>query len=401
MLFRNRRFGLLVSGQFLSSIGNHLFTLALYWYVLVATGSRGALALVGFAQSLPGVAALFTGVYVDHWRKRRTMLASDALRLLIVLGLVVLLRARLLTLPLLVLGVLGLELVGAFFRPAGLALLPEIVPREELPSASGTLQASASLAQMIGMLGGGAIVAALGVLWAMAANAFSFVVSLVSLLSIRVAEEVQPRKAVRFLEEWLAGIRLMGRSRLILRVVLAALAANFAVAPLEIVMPAWVRGPLHGAAWMLGMAMAAILFGMLLGGTALGAISKRLGTVPLLTGGFVAFGLGATLVGAVPNLLWCVGWLVVAGFAGGVVNGYLTALAMQVVPAPSRGRVFGAMGALTTLAAPLGMAFFGVLMTRIPLPVVLLVMGAVTVAAGCSFLLPLPDDVAAMAETSA
>ena len=400
MVFRNRRFTILLAGQLLSSAGNNLLLLALFWYVLTTTGSSADLALTGLVEMLAGVAALFTGVYVDRWHKRRTMIVSDALRAGIVGLMWALLVLRALPFVPLLLLFFVLQIVGAFFDPAGSAFLPLIVAHEDLPAAAGVYQSGASLAKMVGLLGGGAVVAILGFPLAVLLDGVSFLASVATLLCMRSTEPEPARVERRFFIEWFAGLRVIGRSRAVLRISAARLLANFALAPVEIVLAAWVRGPLHGTALDFGLAMGVLLAAMTLGGVLLGLWPWRDRAILLLAWGLLVAGGSFATVGMDSLLVWTMAALALFGLASGVMKGLLSGLTLQLVPAASRGRVLGALGALSTVSQPVGIAFFGALMTRLPLADVLAAIGLIICLAGASLLLPIKDDLAALSDVS-
>ena len=395
-VLRQRNFAVLYYGQMLSTIGNHLFTLALLWYVLTTTGSRLDVSLAGFAQALPGVAALFTGVFVDRWRKRQTMMVADGLRTVIALALFLLVRTGPAALPPLLLFVLCLELVGTFFRPAASALLPQLVPQDDLPAAAGLFQSSSASAQFVGLVGGGLLIGWVGVPLLFLLNGLTFVASVVGVGLVRVQEPLARRaKSASFLREWLEGMRAIGRSKALLRILAAALVANFALAPLDVLFPVWVRGTLHGPATDLGLLMGALLAGLVAGGLLVGSVAARLDLRAILAATFVLAGLALAALGALPSLPFDMAVGFALGVAAGVASGVLTALMLQKVPAEGRGRIFGALNALSTLATPAGIALAGIL-AGVPLPLLFAGFGAIAALAGASFFLPLRDDLAAM-----
>jgi MFS family permease len=83
-LFRawaNRSFVLLWNGQALSRIGDHLYQVALAWWVLQETGSAGAMATVLIFALAPTVLfALYGGVLVDRYPRLPILIGSDVVR---------------------------------------------------------------------------------------------------------------------------------------------------------------------------------------------------------------------------------------------------------------------------------------------------------------------------------
>ena len=392
-MLRNRQYTILFSGQVVSTLGTNLFLLALPWYVYVSTNSKADLAIVGFAGSLPALAGIFAGVFVDRWNKRLTMIAADAIRAVLAaaVGLIALLPH---TFPAIIALVLLLQLAGVLFGPAEMALIPMVVGEEEVPGAMGLNQSGGAIAQLAGQAGGGALLMALGAPLLFLANAASFLVSVVSLLFIRTAEPSHTSQPHAFFKEWRAGFALFGRSRMILLIVSAALVTNFGLAAFDIALTAWVRGPLHGNALWLGLVGAGFFLGVIAGGVSLGAITRKLPLRATLIAGLITTGVVIGAVGLIANPYWTIAVLTVCGFSVGILNGSVGAMAIRVIPESMRGRVFGLLGALSMAAAPAGIAVFGALMVYIPLQALFATMGSLCVASGLAFFLPVKDDLA-------
>lgn len=391
-ILRNRNFAILFSGQLVSMVGNNLYMIALPWLVYSMTGSKSDLALTGIFQTLPGIAGLFVGVFIDHWRKKQTMVWSNILRAAISLALylVVLLHPPFMTLLVLV---LLLELVGTFYRPAESALLPFILPKDKLSSAMGLTQSGGALAQLFGVLLGGTLIGLIGAPLLFLLNCFTFCTSLISLFFVRVKETINaPAKKASFVGEWLEGMRAILRFKMLLRIMLAAMVTNFALAPIDIVMTAWVKGPLHGTALVLGAINASLFVGILVGGMLLGRINQRIDLKTILLAGLVVAGVCAGAIGLFADMYWAIALGLIFGFVAGILNGSVGAIMFQVVPEQMRGRLFSTLGAVATLAIPLGMAVYGWLLVYVPLQWMFVLIGFPAVLSGLSFLLPLKDE---------
>lgn len=402
-LLRNRNFAILLSGQLISTIGNNLFGIALPWYVYALTNSKSDLALTGIAQTLPAIVGLVAGVWVDRWSKRSTMIASDIVRGVLsgILFIDVLFHWPLWTILLMV---LALQVVGQFFNPASGALFPLLVDSDDIAGGSGLLQSSNATAQLIGTVSGGALMGALGAPFLFLLDAVSFFASVVSLFFIRVKESIKPRQSGEpvvlntstsvqvFFRDWLEGLRLIGRSKFLILVIAAALVINFALAPMDIALTAWVKGPMHGIPLDLGIINGGFFVGVVLGGLSVGFLSKHVPIRVVLLLGTVLLGICVAAFGlfllVVPETVLAM----LAGFAIGSVNGSLNATFIQMVPEDMRGRAFGILGGLAAMAMPLGMVIFGALMVHISLPLLFIVIGGLSAVTGLSFLLPVKDD---------
>ncbi len=411
-LVKNRNFMILLSGQLVSTAGNNLFGIALPWYVYSLTGSKEALALTGIAQTVPAITGLFSGVMVDRWRKRATMMGSDGIRAILNF---ILFGAVLLKWPFstILLMVLALETAGQFFGPASAALFPLLVNEDQVAAGSGLLQSSNATAQLVGTVSGGALMALLGAPLLFLFNGISFIASVVSLAFIRVRETISPpsqgssgslshneerplhrnqQGIKRFMQEWMQGVRLITKSKFLLLVIISALVTNASMAPFDITMTAWVKGPMHGSAFYLGIINGGFFVGIIAGGLLLGTVAKRVPLRALLVTGLVGIGASCAAFGLFRVVLTESLLALFGGFFVGALNGGLNATLITLIPPSMRGRAMGLLGALSTFAMPLGMAVFGTLMIHISLQWVFALIGLLCALSGLSLLLPVKDD---------
>jgi MFS family permease len=206
-LLRKRQFRLLWAGQSASAVGDAVLVLALPFAVLQLTGSASAVGLALAAYTIPLAAfALVGGVWADRLPRRRVMLAADAARAVVEMALAALLLAGTARLWQLIALTAIYSAATAFFQPALLGVVPEVVDERRLQPANALLGLSRELAFVAGLPLGGAVVAGLGAGAAVAFDACSFVVSAVALAYVH---PVAPAQAARlgFLTELNAGLR--------------------------------------------------------------------------------------------------------------------------------------------------------------------------------------------------
>jgi len=144
---RSRAFALMWIGQSISALGNGAFTTALAWQVVVLTHSATLMGIILVAQVIPAlVFLLIGGVAADRFPRRLLLFWSDAGRGIVVLLIALLAWLHLLQTWHLIVLALIFGIVGAFFNPAFRAIPPQLVPREDLPSAN-------SLTELTGQVG--------------------------------------------------------------------------------------------------------------------------------------------------------------------------------------------------------------------------------------------------------
>jgi len=185
---RHRQFRLLWTGMSASLIGDGMLLVALAWFVYDQFGLPSAMSAVGVALSLPQVVTLLVGgVISDRFDPRRVMLLSDLARGAVMAGVAALAIGGALTSLWTLLGLIVVYGAAAgFFGPAFDALVPRIVPQSDLVAANSLDQfvRPAGL-QIFGPMLGGFLIGLVGAGWAFAADAVTFVISVVCLLAMR------------------------------------------------------------------------------------------------------------------------------------------------------------------------------------------------------------------------
>lgn len=175
-LFRNRWIASTVSG-----LGTWMQDTAGTWLMTALTGSPLLIALMQTAASAPVlILGLFAGATADIFERRRLLIFWQSWQLISVALLAILAFCGVIG-PWTLLALTFLMNIGsAMNNPAWQAIVPELVPREQLPDAVSLQSASNNLARAVGPAMGGLMVAAftrvvIGAGWVFALNAGSFV----------------------------------------------------------------------------------------------------------------------------------------------------------------------------------------------------------------------------------
>ncbi|HEY2506271.1 MAG TPA: MFS transporter [Streptosporangiaceae bacterium] len=177
MIVNNPSFGLLWSGQLLSSIGSWLLVVAVPVAVFRLTGSARDTGLATVAEVLPVVAlGPVAGVFADRWNRRTVMVTASLAQAAAVLLLIFFTSAD--RLWLLLLAVVAENGIGMFFTPAYQGVVPFTVGRgSDLDNANGWSAAARGITGLSGGPLGGAVYAALGFRAAVGLDAASYVVA--------------------------------------------------------------------------------------------------------------------------------------------------------------------------------------------------------------------------------
>ncbi len=183
------------AGQTVSQFGAQItlvaFPLTAVLILHASALQMGVLEALGMAPFL--LAGLPVGVLVDRGRRRPLLILADTVRLLLVGAVPALYLAHALH-AMWVLDAVQFVAGGmtVLFDVAYQSYLPAVVGRETLVEGNSRLEASRAVAQVAGPSVGGALVAALTAPVALAANAATYLVSVVSLSAIRTEEPTPP-----------------------------------------------------------------------------------------------------------------------------------------------------------------------------------------------------------------
>ena len=257
---RRREFRLLWLGMCVSLLGDGAFLVAIAWQVYELSNAPTALGIVGIALTVPTIAFLLVGgVASDRLDRRRIMIFADLARMLAAGALAVLALTGVLELWHVVALVMVYGTGQGFFAPSFDALVPELVPREELPQANALDQIVRPIAlRLAGPAIGGVLVGAFGAGSAFGLDAASFAISATALLLMR-RPVVRPRDtAPSLLGDLREGWEFVRhRSWLWATFVSAAIAYLLFMGPVEVLLPYVVKETLGGSAAQLGLVFAA------------------------------------------------------------------------------------------------------------------------------------------------
>ena len=397
-LTRNGNFVLLVTGQFVSQMGDRLAMVAFPWLVWRTTGSALSTGLVLALFTLPYVLfGTVAGGVLDRIDKRGVMVAADLARGGLVLA--VPFVASRSTGGLYVLA-FAVATATVFFDPGLMALLPDIVPQDDLLRANSLLAASEHVTEIVGFAAAGFLVSYLATRATFTIDAATFAVSAVTLLAMTIrpasGSPDTSSKALRktgFIGEIAEGIRYL-REHVGLRantlLAMAAAAGAGAFYPLTFLLAA----DRFGGTTAFGFMEASVAIGYLCAAIVIGSAARRLRKGLAITIGLMVMGVCATLPWVVHALPLVLLDFAALGAANAAVLISIDTYVQATVPATISGRVWGARFTLTQGAFAVGVLAAGALATGIGLGPLFGICGAILfVPALVALFLPVIRDV--------
>jgi MFS family permease len=391
-LLSNRRYALYLASRVSLIVATQMLSVAVGWQVYEITGDPLALGLSGLALFLPGFLLALPGGHVADRRDRRGILVVCHLGVTasaVALGAIAYAGVKSLVPIYTVLTVLGT--IRAFSGPAGQALMPNLVSRQELGRAISLGSSCWQLAMIVGPSLGGVLYAATGrayvVYAACSVMAFG---AFFSVLAIGPSPPGEGRsRAPATAETLFAGLRYVWSNKPILGAIsldLFGVLLGGAVA----LLPIFARDLLHVGAWGLGVLRSAPAIGAATMALSLAyfPIRRRAGRAMLVA--VFVFGAATIVFGLSRSFVASLAALVVIGASDMISVVVRTTLVQTRTPDEMRGRVgavnmvfIGASNELGEFESGVTAAIFGPV-----LAVVLGGIGTMLVVGVCALVFP-------------
>jgi len=385
-VLRLPEFRKLFAAQAISDIGDGMTFTALLLLVNGLTHSPAALAVLSIAVAVPSmVGGILAGAYADRLDRRRIMIASDALRTVLVLGFVLVGTVE--RLPILYVVAFAQASIGTFFSPARGALIPRVVPRGGLLAANGLAQVSRMVGGVIGTGLAGLLIASTGTYWpAFVLDATTFVASVLIVLRVdpalgrpATATAGQPTRSIG--ASALEGLRLIAGSPTLTATVAGLAIAMLGFGAVNLLFIPFLINTLHESAAWTGALEASQTASMVLAGGIVGSLAARMSAQSMMVGGLVGIGLLIVSLSVTPNVLvllvvvFAVGWFITPAHVA------TQTILQSTTTDEVRGRVLGAFQASMSTTTIVSTALAGVFAGVVGVRNVFLVGGLICLAA--------------------
>jgi MFS family permease len=366
-LFADRDFRLLFGADVASKLGTQVTLWALP--LIAAVVLRATPLQVGLLTAAQMVAFLLIGLpagaWVDRLRRRHILIVSDLGRFVLLASIPVAWGLGLLGMPQLYVVALLTGALTVFFDVARQSYLPHLIGRDRLMEGNARFAAVDSTAQVSGPALAGYLIQLLTAPVAIVTNALSYVISATSLMAIRPREPRPERAAHRHLgREVGEGLRYVFGHRLLRPVAVATGTFNLFANVRNTMLIVVLAGELRLPAGAIGLVMAFLGVGGLLGSLVARRVADRLGPGRAI---WIPLAAAAPFVFLVPLVragwwLWLVGLaLGVSGIAIACYNITQLSLRQRVTPERLLGRMNATMRFLVWGTLPVGSTVGGLI----------------------------------------
>jgi len=399
--FRHRDFALLWSGSLVSNVGSWMQTVAVGALVTASTGRATWAVLVAAGAFLPiGLLSPVGGALADRLERRRWLMVGNLVETALAGLLAVLVYAGQSSPGLLVLVVSAQGCVTALVIPFQQAILPDLVPREELLAAASLNSAQFNLGRVIGPALAGLTVHFFGYGTAFVANAVSFLAVVVALGFVHL-----PRPTAVGRPGLWSSIRQgarVARQQPGCRAAIGLVAITALLAsPFIALIPAVARSLTDGRGRSVASATAVLTtaqgIGAVLGALAVASLALRFGRTRLLMGELAGVCIALIAYDLSPTLAWAaVSLTIVGGLYIGVLSGLSTVVQLQT-PHEFRGRVLSLYTVALGVLYPIGSLVQGPIADTLGLPATTAAASVMLLGALAFIALARPRVVAALA----
>jgi len=377
--FRSREYRLLIAAVTLSIFADGMFAVVLAMQVIALSGDPVSLSIVTtcFGAALVGC-VLIGGVTADRIPQRAILIAVEIINTAVSATIAALGMVGALQIWHLAVGAAALGAAAAFFFPAYSALLPRILPADQLLAANGVEGVVRPVFQRaIGPAVAGIVVGAtfpaLGAATVAALFAVGLVLLVVNRMSPKPVEKQEHSHVLRDLREGF--VFVLGTPWLLWTLLFASIFVLVVLGPIEVLLPFIAKDRFADGARMYGFILA--FFGL---GSALGALTVSSGRMPRR---YLSVMMAAWSVGSVPLVVFgftsSFALMALATFAIGFTDGMgmviWGTLLQRRVPGEMLGRVSSLDFFVSLAFLPVSFAVVGPLSKVVSLQMIFLIAG--------------------------
>lgn len=364
--------------QSITLFGSTLVQMAIVWYVTRNTSSGAWVAAFSVCSYLPEFVISFSGgVWADRYHRKKLIIGADFFIAVVTLAMMMRMpyissQSRLL-LALLIMSILR-SLGAGIQTPAVNAVVPQLVPADQLMRFNGINAAMQSIVRFAAPAAAGVILTIGSLRSTLLIDVLTAVVGIGLLSRISISHERKERGAP-VSADLKAGLSYAFSDKLIRRLLMVYGLFVFLCVPagyLAGLFVSRVYGESYGYLTMVELAgFAGMMVGGLLMGT-WGGFKSRKATLLL---GLAIFGMMAILMGMSTNFIFYLALMAVYGVALTTVQTAITTLLQEKTEVAMQGRVFGLLGSMYSGCMPVGMMVFGPLADAVPLRWIMIASG--------------------------
>lgn len=389
-LRQEREYLKLLGAGLISRFGDSVDAIAYSWMVYQITGSPVWLSIIFGVNALPTIVFQpFAGVWLDSWDKKNVMVLCDIGRgtLVGITGLLFV-TGRLSPWTILALTVFN-STFEAFRIPAGVAITPSILKRENYDHAMGLRSTLSRAFEIVGTMAAPAIIALLGLAGALFIDAVTFLLSGLIIMFINTPNEEKARAAANKVDYWrnmCEGLVYFRTKHVVLAICLMGCLGNALAVPIGALMTAFVKEYLLLGVEALTVGSLCSTIAMALGALVYPWLKKHFKNLTLVTVGLaglaVTYGI-MSVISSLPHayarLVGLGAAMVVLGFSVSIVSMVVSVSFMMHVERNYLGRIAALFNSMVMGITPLSSFALAPIITVLPINHLYAIMGVLMI----------------------
>jgi len=387
-------FTIIWTGQLLSTLSSAIVGYAVVFWLSMETKSAEVLAFATIAVLLPQLlVGPFTGVLIDRWDRRRTMITADIFIAVCSLIMGILFLTDHVKIPLIYLLLVLRSLGSAFHTPAMQASVHLLSPSSELMRISGINQMIHSLSAIAGPALAALMISVLNMTWVLMTDVIGALIATATLLMINIPNPTreEDKPAPQMFRELKEGLNEIFSRRELFWLFIVVIIAYFFIMPVSALFPLMTINHFNGGTYQMSIVEMAWGIGMLAGGGFLGIKKFNLNEIMLINATYILLGLTFLFSGVLPRsgFWFFTGLTLLGGISMTIYSGSFTVVLQKTIDPAVMGRVFSIYGSVTLLPSMFGLLQTGFIADAIGVPNAFIISGsAITLLGVFSFYAP-------------
>jgi MFS family permease len=357
---RHRNYSLYWAGFIISNAGAWIQSVAQGWLVYEISGSAAWLGAIGFVRAFPLIfLSLIGGTVADRFDRKKILYITQAVQTMTALMLGVLTTLGVVQ----VWHVIALSTLSAaaqaFDQPARQALVPSLVPREDLHAAISLNAIAFNGAAIFGPSLAGVLVPLAGLAGCFYINAVSFGAVFVALGMMQFPVHRPRDHKQSMLRDLLEGLHFVRTKPVILALISMAAVASFFARPYQQFITVFAKDVMQGDIGLAGLMLSAPALGTVIFMLVVASLGNIEWKGKLMVGAGLGFALALIAFAWTPNPYLAMGLLVIAGGCNMTWQTTLNTLLQTNVDDEMRGRVMSTYTITALAMMPLGQGPMG------------------------------------------
>lgn len=362
-------------GQLISVIGDGCINIGFIWWVLDKTNSAADASLVLFPAMFVRVFLLpLFGPIGDKFARKHVAFLGDFWRFICDLILGILALYSYFHLNILVILFIANAIGSALHSSVSFSIVPQLVPRDDIPEAIKQSQMFESFGNVAGYLLGGALVSLLGYGWAFIFNAITFLIAAFATLCIKANTTPSVDKTKYNLSLWFSdikkGLNVLRKIKIEFHVTILLTLVMIFTSSLNLGLPLLAKNILSMPPWFLGLLNVSLGVGSLLGALFLTKIRCLFSWDKLIVSGYIIVGIVLSFLSWNRIPFISIALMSFAGMASAIALISISTQSALAIPDTYRSRIDTLTNFMKMMSNPIGMAVFGIAFTSLGFSIV-------------------------------